>query len=160
MFRDTLHLPVETSDNPFITPANIEVIKSFMQRVGYLGVADIVSAFYTKFLTQPWQTMFKVFNRCLTTRTSGHMIKQRSTFYNFFMPWSTAQILIMLLFFGGISSIIINEDYHSIKDDIPLVSVFTTWNMQVQGMLISDAFLTEEIRATNDYKEYETVFIE
>ncbi|GJY87204.1 copia protein [Tanacetum coccineum] len=31
-----------------------------------------VSAFYTKNLAQQWQTMFKVYNRCLTTRTSGH----------------------------------------------------------------------------------------
>ncbi|GJW75712.1 hypothetical protein Tco_0135082 [Tanacetum coccineum] len=53
----------------------------------------------------------------------------------------------------------IEEDYHSIKDDIPLVSVYTTGNVLVQGMLISDAFLTEEIRATDDFKEHETVFM-
>ncbi|GJY98953.1 hypothetical protein Tco_0516383, partial [Tanacetum coccineum] len=40
--------------------------------IGYLGVVDKVSAFYMKFLAQPWQTMFKEFNRCLTTRTSRH----------------------------------------------------------------------------------------
>ncbi|GKB77042.1 hypothetical protein Tco_0943937, partial [Tanacetum coccineum] len=51
----------------------------------------------------------------------------------------------------------IKEDYHSIKDDIPLVSVYTTGNVLVRGMLIPDAFLTEEIRATADFKEYETV---
>nr|GFD27059.1 hypothetical protein [Tanacetum cinerariifolium] len=53
----------------------------------------------------------------------------------------------------------IKEDYHSIKDDIPLVSVYTTRNVLVRGILISDAFLTEEIRATYDFKEYETVFM-
>ncbi|GJR22361.1 hypothetical protein Tco_0970888 [Tanacetum coccineum] len=52
----------------------------------------------------------------------------------------------------------IDEDYHSIKDDIPLVSVYTIGNVLVRGMLISDAFLTEEIHATDDFKEYETVF--
>ncbi|GKE21546.1 hypothetical protein Tco_1433058, partial [Tanacetum coccineum] len=51
------------------------------------------------------------------------------------------------------------EDYHSIKDDISLISVYTTGNVTVRGMLIPDAFLTEEICATNDYKEYETVFV-
>ncbi|GJV88870.1 hypothetical protein Tco_1532808 [Tanacetum coccineum] len=50
-------------------------------------------------------------------------------------------------------------NYHSIKDDIPLVSVYTTRDVRVRGMLISDAFLTEEIRATDDFKEYETVFM-
>nr|GEW53173.1 retrovirus-related Pol polyprotein from transposon TNT 1-94 [Tanacetum cinerariifolium] len=53
----------------------------------------------------------------------------------------------------------LEEDYHSIKDDIPLVSVYTTRNVTVRGMLISDAFLTKEIHATDDYKEYEIVFV-
>ncbi|GJZ84151.1 hypothetical protein Tco_0649490 [Tanacetum coccineum] len=47
----------------------------------------------------------------------------------------------------------IDEDYHSIKDDIPLVSVYTTGNVLVRGMLILDEFLTEKICATDDYKE-------
>ncbi|GJS68896.1 retrovirus-related pol polyprotein from transposon TNT 1-94 [Tanacetum coccineum] len=51
----------------------------------------------------------------------------------------------------------IEDDYHSIKDDIPLVSVYTAGNVLVRGMLIPDEFLTMEIRATNDFKEYETV---
>ncbi|GJT50971.1 hypothetical protein Tco_0977128 [Tanacetum coccineum] len=54
----------------------------------------------------------------------------------------------------------LNKDYHSIKDDIPLVSVYITGNVLFRGMLIPDAFLTNEIRATNDFKEYETVFVE
>ncbi|GJV42485.1 hypothetical protein Tco_1420925 [Tanacetum coccineum] len=110
IFCDTLKLPVETPENPFIAPVNIEVIQSYMQRVGYQGIVDKVSAFFTKFFVQPWQTIFE-------------------------------------------------EDYHSIKDDIPLVSVYTTRNVTVRGMLIPDAFLTEEICATDDYKEYETVFV-
>ncbi|GKC76598.1 hypothetical protein Tco_1127372, partial [Tanacetum coccineum] len=72
MFRSTMHLPVETPQNPFVKPANIQTIEAFMNRVRYQGVVDKVSAFYTKYLGQPWQTMFKVFNRCLTTRTSSH----------------------------------------------------------------------------------------
>ncbi|GKE10615.1 hypothetical protein Tco_1414166 [Tanacetum coccineum] len=72
MFRDTINMPVETQENPFVALVNIEIIESFMNRVGYKGVVDKVSTFYMKNLAQPWQTMFKVFNRCLTTRTPGH----------------------------------------------------------------------------------------
>ncbi|GJY21619.1 hypothetical protein Tco_0394185 [Tanacetum coccineum] len=72
MFRDILKLPVETPKNPFVKPTNIQTIEAFMNRVGYQGVVDKVSAFNTKNLAQPWHTMFKVFHRCLTTRTSGH----------------------------------------------------------------------------------------
>ncbi|GKC58173.1 hypothetical protein Tco_1085771 [Tanacetum coccineum] len=100
---------METPEKPFIALVNIKVIESFMQKVGYQGVVDKVSTFYTKFLAQPWQTMFK--------------------------------------------------DYHSIKDDIPLVSVYSIGNVLFRGMLISNAFLTDEIYATDDYAEYETVFV-
>nr|GEZ02531.1 hypothetical protein [Tanacetum cinerariifolium] len=40
MFRDTLHLLVKTPNNPFIAPVNIEIIQSFMKRVGYHGIVD------------------------------------------------------------------------------------------------------------------------
>nr|GEW42112.1 hypothetical protein [Tanacetum cinerariifolium] len=53
----------------------------------------------------------------------------------------------------------IKEDYHSIKYDIPLVSVYTTGDVYVRGILIPDAFINEEIRTTNDFKEYEMVFM-
>ncbi|GKB41957.1 hypothetical protein Tco_0886899 [Tanacetum coccineum] len=85
MFRDTLYLLVETPENPFVAPANINTIKVFMNRVGYQGVVD--------------------------------------------------------------------------KDDVPLVSVYITGNVSVRGMLIPNAFLTAEIRETNDFKEYKTVFM-
>ncbi|GKC30615.1 retrovirus-related pol polyprotein from transposon TNT 1-94 [Tanacetum coccineum] len=45
MFRDILQLLVETPENPFVAPVNIESIEAFMN---------------------------KVFNSCLTTITSGH----------------------------------------------------------------------------------------
>ncbi|GKB17439.1 hypothetical protein Tco_0851362 [Tanacetum coccineum] len=53
----------------------------------------------------------------------------------------------------------LEEDYLSIKDDVPLVSVYTMGNVLVREMLIPDAFLTEEIREMNDFKEYEMVFM-
>ncbi|GJV25283.1 hypothetical protein Tco_1377978 [Tanacetum coccineum] len=53
----------------------------------------------------------------------------------------------------------LEKDYYSIKDNIPLVSVYTTRNVKVRGMLILDEFLTDDIRATKEYKEYEKVFV-
>ncbi|GJS05000.1 hypothetical protein Tco_0321508 [Tanacetum coccineum] len=111
-----------------------------MNRVGYQEVVDKVSAFYMKFLAQPWQTMFKKRNviqyPCFTKLIIADLMKKYPSI-----------------------SLRLEEDYHSIKDDILLVSVYTTGNVTIQGMLIPDAFLTDEIRATDDYKEYETVFV-
>ncbi|GJT30604.1 hypothetical protein Tco_0910879 [Tanacetum coccineum] len=138
MFRDTLHLPVETPDTPFVTPANIHTIKAFMNRVGYQGVVDKVSAFFTKNRAQPCQTMFK---------------KKEAIQYPRFIKLI---IVDLMKKFPNIPKML-EEDYHSIKDDVPLVNVYTTGNVLVRGMLIPDALLAAEIRETDDFKKYETV---
>ncbi|GKC54921.1 hypothetical protein Tco_1077666, partial [Tanacetum coccineum] len=160
MFQDTLNLPVETLENPFVAPVNIEIIKYFMNKVGYQGVVDKVSAFYTKNLAQPWQTMFKVFNRSLTTRTSRHDKTKINILQLFHAVVNRTNVdYAALLWWDFMNNkftsipLRFEEDYHSIKDDISLVSVYTTGNVIVQGRLIPNAFLTDEIRATDDYKE-------
>nr|GEU51255.1 transposase (putative), gypsy type [Tanacetum cinerariifolium] len=120
MFRDTLTLPLETLGNIFVTPINIDIIKSFMHTAGYQGGVDKDVIQYPRF----------------TKLIIADLIKK----------------------YPSIPSRL-EEDYHFIKYDIPLVSVYTTGNVTVRGMLILDAFLTKEIRATNDYKDYETVFV-
>ncbi|GJY38783.1 hypothetical protein Tco_0425147 [Tanacetum coccineum] len=137
MFRDILHFPVETLENPFVTPVNIETIEAFLNRV---------------------------FNRCLTTRTSRHdqtkinilqmfhvVINRINVDYAALLWWDFMNHLRQkkeaLQYPRFIKLILadlmkkfpkipqrIEEDYHSIKDDIPL-----------------------EIHATDDFKEYETV---
>ncbi|GKA61241.1 hypothetical protein Tco_0760648, partial [Tanacetum coccineum] len=109
MFRDTLKLSVETLENPFVAPVNIEIIESFMHTIGYQGVVDIVSAFFTKFLAQPCRT---------------------NVDYATLLWWDFVYCKYPSI------SLRLEEDYHSIKDDIPL-----------------------EIRATDDYKEYESMFV-
>ncbi|GKA96817.1 hypothetical protein Tco_0818912 [Tanacetum coccineum] len=122
MFRVTLHLPVETPENPFVAPVNIQTIKAFINRVGYQGVVD----------------------------------KKKEVIQ--YPPFIKLIIADLMNKFPHIPQRI-DQDYHSIKDDIPLVGVYTTGNVLIRGMLISDEFLTEEIRATNDFKEYETMFV-
>ncbi|GJZ20556.1 hypothetical protein Tco_0557146 [Tanacetum coccineum] len=158
-------------------------------QVGYQGVVNKVSAFYMKNLAQPWQTMFKVFNRCLTTRTSRHdqikinilqlfhaVINQTNVGYVALLWWDFMNNVFQkkeaIQYPRFIKLIIddlikkfpdipqkVDEDYHSIKDDTLLVSMYTTRNVLVRGMLIPDVFLTEEIRGTDDFKEYEMVFV-
>ncbi|GKE08156.1 hypothetical protein Tco_1411707 [Tanacetum coccineum] len=118
--------------------------------------------------------MFKVFNRCLTTRTSGHdqtkinilqlfhaVIKQTHVDYAALLWWDFINNVFQkkeAIYYPRFTKLII-VDQHSIKDDVPLVSVYTTGNVSVRGMLISNAFLTAEVRETGDFKEYETVFM-
>nr|GEU40591.1 hypothetical protein [Tanacetum cinerariifolium] len=109
--------------------STLRTIEIFMNKVSYQGVVDKVSVFYTNNLAQPWQTMFKVFNCYLTTRTSGY---------------DQTKINILQLFHDMINRT--NVDYGALL-----------WDVRVRGMLILDAFLTEEIHATEDFKEQQKV---
>ncbi|GJX20977.1 hypothetical protein Tco_0223654 [Tanacetum coccineum] len=159
-FRSTLNLPVETPENPFIAPATMKFIQPFLKIVRYQGDVDKVSAFVSKFLAQPWQTMFKVFNRCLTSRTSDDQTKI-NILQIFHVVVNRIHVDYADLLWWDFLHCVqqkkdrLEEDYHFIKDDIPLVSVYTTGNVTVKGMLISNEFLTDDIHATPKYKEYE-----
>ncbi|GJX86618.1 hypothetical protein Tco_0337392 [Tanacetum coccineum] len=72
MFRTALKIPTAIAEKPFILPVDFPYIKEFLKILGYQGQLQRVSAFFVKNLAQPWQTMFKVFNRCLTSRMTGH----------------------------------------------------------------------------------------
>ncbi|GKA27177.1 hypothetical protein Tco_0713345 [Tanacetum coccineum] len=53
----------------------------------------------------------------------------------------------------------LEEDYHSIKDDVPLGNVYTIRNVMVRGLLIPSDLLTDEIRASKEYTAYEEKFV-
>nr|GEX80293.1 hypothetical protein [Tanacetum cinerariifolium] len=92
MFRDTLRLLVETLHNPFIAPVNIEIIQSFMNKVGYQGVVD----------------------------------KKKDVIQ---YPHFTKLIFVDLMKKYPSIYLRLEDDYHSIKDDILLVNVYTTGNV-------------------------------
>ncbi|GJY38430.1 hypothetical protein Tco_0424794 [Tanacetum coccineum] len=119
-FWQTVHKVPDTKDTIIFKLDTQEITVKTMikpRRVGYQGVVDKVSAFFTKNLAQPWQTMFK----------------QKKNVIQY--PRFTKLIIVDLIKKFSSISLRIKEDYHSIKDDILL------------------------IRVTNDYKEYETVFV-
>nr|GEX15544.1 hypothetical protein [Tanacetum cinerariifolium] len=101
---------METLDTPFVTPADIRNIEAFMNRDGYQGVVYKLSAFFTNNLAQPWQTMFK---------------KREAIQYPRFIKLIIADLMKK---FPNIPKRL-KEDYHSIKNDVPFVSVYTTGNV-------------------------------
>ncbi|GKE22044.1 hypothetical protein Tco_1433556, partial [Tanacetum coccineum] len=52
----------------------------------------------------------------------------------------------------------LEEDYYTIKYDTPLVNVYTTGEVIVRGMLIPNDLLTDAIRDTQAYKDYEAKY--
>ncbi|GKC65544.1 uncharacterized mitochondrial protein-like protein [Tanacetum coccineum] len=53
----------------------------------------------------------------------------------------------------------LEEEFHLIKDDTPLVSIYTTRNMTINGMLILDDLITDDICDTQEYKDYVEDFV-
>ncbi|GJX64613.1 hypothetical protein Tco_0298956 [Tanacetum coccineum] len=150
-------LPVE---NPFIVPADLKYIPRFLKIVGYEGIVDKVSAFYTKNLAQPWETMFKVFNGCLTTRTNGHDQTKINILHIFHAMINQVHVdYAGLLCFTSPFLQDRSTEYHSILRRVPLGSVYTTGNVTVRGMLSPSELLTDEICATKEYKAYEEKFV-
>ncbi|GJY36985.1 hypothetical protein Tco_0422363 [Tanacetum coccineum] len=107
-----------------------------MKIVCYQGSVDKVSAFYTKNLAQQWQTMFKFFNRCLTSRKLGY---------------DQTKINILLIFHAVINQV--HVDY------VELLCVYTMGNVTVKEMPIPDDLLTDAIRETQVYKDYAKEFV-
>ncbi|GJU80300.1 hypothetical protein Tco_1282665, partial [Tanacetum coccineum] len=129
-------LLVETPDNPFVAPVNIETIRVFMNKVGYQAVQMLIMLLFYGFMNN---------------------VKQKKEAIQY--PRFVKLIIVDLMKKLPEIPKWIEDNYHSIKDDIPLVSVYPTEDVRVRGMLIPDVFLIEEIRATDDFKEYETVFM-
>ncbi|GKE04132.1 hypothetical protein Tco_1396150 [Tanacetum coccineum] len=184
MFCATLKLLVETPKQPFIPPYDFDYIWPFLKILGYQGSLERVSAFFIKNLAQPWQTLFKVFNRCLTSRMTGHdqtkinimqifhvvvnkvhvdyasllwsdflhYVMQKKSFIQY--PRFTKLIIVDLIEKYESIPKRLEEEYHTIKDDTPLVSVYTTGEVIVRGMQIPNDLLTDAIRDTQAYKDY------
>nr|GEX86072.1 hypothetical protein [Tanacetum cinerariifolium] len=145
---------------------------------------DSVSALFFKNLTQPWQTMFKVFNRCLTSWLIGHDQTKINIMQIFHDMVNKVHVDYATILWSNILHCIIQkknviqdprftklisadimekyefipkrleEEYHIIKDDAPLVNVYTTREVTVRGMQIQNDLLTDAIRGTHAYKDY------
>ncbi|GKC66543.1 hypothetical protein Tco_1099141 [Tanacetum coccineum] len=127
-----LHLPVETPKNPFVAPVNIKTVEAFMNRVGYQCVVD-------KTEINNLQLFHVVINRTNVDYVAilwwdfMNNVRQKKEAIQY--PRFIMLILADLMKKFPEIPQMIEEDYYSIKDDIPL------------------------IRATDDFKEYETVFM-
>ncbi|GJR42578.1 hypothetical protein Tco_1310681 [Tanacetum coccineum] len=74
-FRIIFHLPQATDNNDerFIdAPKFSEMVQFFLNTLGFTLELRSPSNFKMTGLVQPWQTLGKIFARCLTTRVTGH----------------------------------------------------------------------------------------
>ncbi|GJV21422.1 hypothetical protein Tco_1370442 [Tanacetum coccineum] len=73
-FRTIFHLPQanDNNQNSFVPPPSFsDMVPFYKQVLGFTIELKIPSSFKTTGLLQPWQTLCKIFSKCLTTRVTG-----------------------------------------------------------------------------------------
>ncbi|GJZ48838.1 zinc finger, CCHC-type containing protein, partial [Tanacetum coccineum] len=73
-FRTILHLPQENNNNhnSFVPPPSFsDMVPFYKQQLGFTMELKTSSSFKTTGLLQPWQTLCKIFSKCLTTHATG-----------------------------------------------------------------------------------------
>ncbi|GJX31393.1 hypothetical protein Tco_0241248 [Tanacetum coccineum] len=73
-FRTIFHLPQANANNhdSFVPPPSfLDMFPFYKQQLGFTMELKTSSSFKTTGLLQPWQTLCKIFSKCLTTRVTG-----------------------------------------------------------------------------------------
>nr|GEV84327.1 hypothetical protein [Tanacetum cinerariifolium] len=92
-FRIIFHLPqaTDTNHDSFMPPASFyDMIPFYKNHLGFTMKLKTPSSFKTTGLLQPWQTLCKIFSKCLTTRVIG---------------WDQPPLQIMQMMYGFINNI-------------------------------------------------------
>ncbi|GJT84227.1 integrase, catalytic region, zinc finger, CCHC-type containing protein [Tanacetum coccineum] len=73
-FRTIFHLPQANNNNhdSFVPPPSfLDMVPFYKQQLGFTMELKTSSSFKTTGLLQPWQTLCKIFSKCMTTRVTG-----------------------------------------------------------------------------------------
>ncbi|GJR78180.1 hypothetical protein Tco_0148965 [Tanacetum coccineum] len=134
-FRTIFHLAQANADNhdSFVTPPSfLEMVPFFKQKLGFTMELKTPSRFKTTGLLQPWQTLCKIFSKCLTTRVTR---------------WNQPSLQIMQMM------------YHNLKDDDIMKNIFNSGRYKDKvRMQILDWMISEEMKHTKHYRMYAKVF--
>ncbi|GJY58607.1 hypothetical protein Tco_0458499 [Tanacetum coccineum] len=157
-FRQIFHLPQATANNhnSFVPPPSFsDMVPFYKQVLGFTMELKTQSNFKTTGLLQPWQTLCKIFSKCLTTRVTG---------------WDQPPLQIMQMLYCFVNNI--HVDYaellweglyyslHHPTSSIPyprFTKIIEDTKNKV-GMQIPAWMITDEMKLTEHYRMYTEVF--
>ncbi|GJU31633.1 hypothetical protein Tco_1175222 [Tanacetum coccineum] len=165
-FRTIFHLPQATDNNHdhFVSaPKFSEMVPFYINNLGFTLELRSPSNFKTTGLVQPWQTLCKMFSRCLTTRVTGY---------------DQPPLQIMQMLYCFVNNIHVDyadllwEGFHySLEHPTTLIpyprftklimvkSIFNSGkHKDGVGMKIPSWMITDEMKLTENYQMYATVF--
>ncbi|GJX35046.1 hypothetical protein Tco_0246603 [Tanacetum coccineum] len=163
-FRTIFHLPQANDNNhdSFVPPPSfLDMVPFYKQQLGFTMELKTSSSFKTTGLLQPWQTLCKIFSKCLTTRVTG---------------WDQPPLQIMQMMYCFVNNIHVDYAellweglYYSLHHPISLIpylrftkiiiSHYMTWRHKDKvGMQIPNWMITKEMKHTEHYRMYAEVF--
>ncbi|GJW87392.1 hypothetical protein Tco_0162732 [Tanacetum coccineum] len=163
-FRTIFHLPQANDNNhaSFVPPPSFsDMVPFYKQVLGFTMELKTVSNFKIHGLLQPWQTLCKIFSKCLTTQLMWEGI-----YYSLHHPATSipyprfTKIIIShyMTIFPEISRRA-RDAYHNLQDDDIMKNIFNSGrNKNKVGMRIPAWMITEEMKLTEHYKMYAEVF--
>ncbi|GJU51179.1 hypothetical protein Tco_1220734 [Tanacetum coccineum] len=142
-------------------PSFSDMVPFYKQQLGFIMELKTSSSFKTTSLLQPWQTLCKIFSKCLTKRVTG---------------WDQPPLQIMQMLYCFVHNI--HVDYvellweglyyslHHPTSSIPyprftkiIISHYMTRRYKDKvGMQIPDRMITKEMKHTEHYRMYAEVF--
>ncbi|GJX72269.1 retrovirus-related pol polyprotein from transposon TNT 1-94 [Tanacetum coccineum] len=158
-FRTTFHLPQANDNNhvSFVPPPSFsDMVPFYKQVLGFTMKLNTVSNFKISGLLLPWQTLCKIFSKCLTTRVTG---------------WDQPPLQIMQMLYCFVNNI--HVDYaelmwegiyyllHHPVTSIPyprFTKIIIRRNKNKVGMRIPTWMIIEEMKLIEHYKMYAEVF--
>ncbi|GJT49426.1 hypothetical protein Tco_0975583 [Tanacetum coccineum] len=165
-FRTIFHLPQANDNNhiSFVPPPSFsDMVPFYKQQLGFTIELKTSSSFKTTGLLQPWQTLCKIFSKCLTTRV---ILLWEGIYYSLHHPTTSILYLrftkIIVSHFMTIFPEIsrrARDMYHNLQDDDIMKNIFNSGrHKDKDGMQIPDWMITEEMKHTEHYKMYAEVF--
>ncbi|GJV65831.1 hypothetical protein Tco_1476659 [Tanacetum coccineum] len=154
-FKTIFHLPQATNNNHdhFVpAPMFFEMVPFYLNDLGFTLELRSTSNFKTTGLLQPWQTLCKMFSRCLTTRVTSY-------------DQPAVQIMQMLYCFVNrihvdYAKLLWEGVYYSLKNPTTLIPypIFTKLIVRkskgIVGMKIPSWMITDEMKLTKNYRLY------
>ncbi|GKB57285.1 hypothetical protein Tco_0913471 [Tanacetum coccineum] len=71
VFRKILQICPRILNQDFIAPPSEEELVTFIQKLGYSGRCNMLSAIHTDQMHQPWRTFTAIINRCISGKIAG-----------------------------------------------------------------------------------------
>ncbi|GKD57693.1 hypothetical protein Tco_1291080 [Tanacetum coccineum] len=160
-FKTILHLPQATDNNhdSFVPPPSfLDMVPFYQNELGFTMELKTSSSFKTTGLLQPWQTLCKIFSKCLTTREGLHYSLHHPTSSIPYLRFSKIIISHYMTNFLEISRRA-RDRYHNLKDDDIMKNIFNSRRYKYKvGMKILAWMISEEMKHTEHYRMYAEVF--